>query len=253
MNDIRVVALRDADRDFGLRSLFSLHRAPDDAKVVVCVGDTALEGLPLDFRALEALAGLPEAGPFLGVAVYGDLTVAGGIINADRDFGPFLWVRGGVRTGNFAVTGSEVRIEGVLEAAQTIAGAPGRGRTVVKGDARAEVVLSREHLLEFHAGLTAELVVAGDLLRIADPGRVEVGAWSGRAHDLWGRPLPGPDPAATRTPHPAPGLHHLDGDLDGALAAIGQGRSLLRTSAPPRDPAIPAETVRAAFGRPPAA
>lgn len=251
MNDIRIASLRDADRDFGLRALFSLDEADDGAAVIVCVGDTGLENLPLDFSALEAWTGISESGPgtFLGVAVYGDLTVSDRIVNGERDSGPFLWVRGDVRANNLAIAGSEVRIEGGLEAAQTIAGARGRGRTVIKGDARAEVVLAREHLMEFHAGLTAELVIAGDLLRVGDPGRVEVAGWSGRAHDLRGGSLPGLGSASTRALRLlAPGFRDLDGGLSGALAAIEQGRSLLDTPAPPREPAL-----SAAFGRPPAA
>lgn len=164
MNDIRVLALRDADRDFGLRHLFSLADADDDAKVLVYVGDTRLTALPLDFSALHAWTGLPRREPerFLGVAVYGDLAVSSWIINADRDSGPFLWVRGDVRVGNFAPAGSETRIEGTLRAGQTVTGVHGRGRTVVKGPASAETVLTGEHLLEFHAGLTAARVIAGD-------------------------------------------------------------------------------------------
>ena len=246
MNDIRIVSLRDADRDFGLRSLFSLDGADDGAAVIVCVGDTGLESLPLDFSALGAWTGRPDT--FLGVAVYGDLVVSDGIINAGRDSGPFLWVRGDVRSQNLAVAGGEVRIEGGLEAAQTIAGVGGLGRTVVGGDARAEVVLAREHLMEFHAGLTAELVVADDLLRVGDPGRVEVAGWSGRAHGLRGGLLPGLGSASTRALRLlAPGFRDLDDGLDGALAAIEQGCSLLDEPAPFREPALPA------FGRPPAA
>ncbi|MEO3787384.1 hypothetical protein ABGB12_29000 [Actinocorallia sp. B10E7] len=194
MNDIRVVALRDADRDFGLRSLFSLDEAADDAAVIVCVGDTRLENLVLDFSALDAWTGISKTKPdaFLGVAVYGDLTVSNWIINGERDSGPFLWVRGDVRVRNFAAAGSEVWIEGGLEASQTIAGIRGRGRTVVRGDARAEVVLAQEHLMEFHAGLTADLVVAGDLLRIGDPGRSKVTGWSGGLPGLLHRGWPRP-------------------------------------------------------------
>jgi len=247
MNDIRIASLRDADRDFGLRALFSLDEADDGAAVIVCVGDTRLENLPLDFSALDAWTGVPKAGPgaFLGVAVYGDLAVSDGIINAGRDSGPFLWVRGDVRAKNLAVAGGEVRIEGGLEAAQTIAGVRGLGRTVVRGDARAEAVLARGHLMEFHAGLTAELVVADDLLRVGDPGRVEVAGWSGRAHDLRGGLLPGLGSASTRALRLlAPGLRDLDGGLEDALAAIEQGCSLLDA---------PASTLSAAFGRTPAA
>ncbi|GAA0937084.1 hypothetical protein [Actinocorallia libanotica] len=150
MNDIRAIALRDADRDFGLRSLFSLAGAGDGAQVIVCVGDTGLEHLPLDFAALEVWAratGVPKAGPgaVLGVAVYGDLAVSGWIINAERDSGPFLWVRGDVRAGGFATAGSEVRVEGALEVARTFAGV--RGRTVVGGDTGVLAAPVREEAL----------------------------------------------------------------------------------------------------------
>jgi hypothetical protein len=188
-----------------------LHRDPpdrrhlgrnDDAEVVVFTGDTTLENLPLDFSHLDSWSGLMKTHPgmFLGVVVDGDLTVTDWITNWEWDFGPFLLVRGNVRAKNFATAGSEVPIEGNLKVTQTVAGIYNHGRTVIKGDTSAEVVLTAEHLTEFHGRLTAELGIAGNFLRVADPAKVQVNGWAGYVCDLQGQILPSLGSRSTRRP-----------------------------------------------------
>ncbi|MER5988647.1 hypothetical protein [Streptomyces sp. NPDC001787] len=248
MRHIRAVPLQEADERFGVRSLFHLDGI-DDAEVVVFTGDTTLESLPLDFSELDSWSGLTKTHPdaFRGVVVDGDLTVTEWITNWDTDFGPFLLVRGDVRAKSLATSGSEILIEGDLEVAQTLAGFYNHGHTVIKGDTRAEVVLTSQHLSEFHGRLTAELCVAGKFLRVADPARVQVNGWEGHVHDLRGDILPSLGSASTRA------LRALDPDfrdLDRRplLKAIEAGRSLLRAPGPPRatpdGPRTPAEAIR---------
>ncbi|MER5193613.1 hypothetical protein ACWD3J_15225 [Streptomyces sp. NPDC002755] len=249
MEHLRAVTLREADERFGVRSLFHLGRPDDDAEVVVFSGDTALERLPLDFSHLDSWSGLAKTHPdmFLGVVVDGDLTVREGVTNWEGDFGPFLLVRGDVRAGNFATAGSEVLVEGDLQVTRTLAGIYNHGRTVIKGDTVAEVVLTQEHLTEFHGRLTARLAVAGNFLEVADPAKVQVDAWAGYVCDLRGRILPTLGSRSTRA------LRALDPDfrdLDSRkiLTAVEAGRSLLRADTPPRTdpgaPGSPAEAVR---------
>ncbi|WP_105969325.1 hypothetical protein [Streptomyces geranii] len=234
MDRIRTVSLREADEAFGVRSLFHLDRPADDTEVLVLPGDSALENLPLDFSHLDAWSGLTKAHPdmFLGLVVDGSLTVADWITNWEWDFGPFLLVRGDVRARNFATAGSEVVVEGDLEVTQTVAGVYNHGRTVVRGRTRAEVVLTAEHLTEFHGGLDAELGIAGNFMRVGDPAGVRVAAWSGYVCDLRGNILPDLGTRSTRA------LRALDPDfreLDSRtiLKAMEAGRSLL--AGPPTD------------------
>jgi hypothetical protein len=245
---IKAVPFQEANERFGVRSLFHLGRN-DDAEVVVFTGDTTLENLPLDFSHLDSWSGLMKTHPdmFLGVVVDGDLTVTDWITNWEWDFGPFLLVRGNVRAKNFATAGSEVLIEGNLEVTQTVAGIYNHGRTVIKGDTRAEVVLTAEHLTEFHGRLTAELGIAGNFLRVADPAKVQVNGWAGYVCDLQGQILPNLGSRSTRA------LRALDPDfwdLDARtiLKSIEAGRSLLRTPGPPQTdpdaPKTPAEAIR---------
>jgi hypothetical protein len=240
---MRAVPLDEADERFGVRSLFHLG-ANADAEVVVLSGNTILEKLPLDFSHLDSWTGLAKAQPdmFLGVVVDGDLTVTDWITNWERDFGPFLLVRGDVRAKNLGTAGSEILIEGDLDVTQTLAGIYNHGHTIIKGDTRAEVVLTDQHLTEFHGGLQAELGIAGNFLRVADPATVRVNGWAGYVCDLKGQIIEGLGSRSTRA------LRALDPDfqeLDSRtiLKAVEAGRSLLRT--PGADnPGTPAETIR---------
>ncbi|MGX2993228.1 hypothetical protein JNUCC64_02860 [Streptomyces sp. JNUCC 64] len=235
VKDIRAITLDEADEWYGLRSRFALDHASGDDEVVLVEGAARVTDLPLDFRALDSWTGLPKRSPdaFLGVVVDGDLTVVGHVANREGDFGPFLWVRGGLRAGNLATAGSHVLIEGGLTVERTVVGTHPHGRTVVRGPARAEVVFSEWHLTEFHGALTAELVVSRRV-RVADPGRVRVNGWVGEAHDLDGEPVPGLGTVSTRAFRaldpalwPEPGAREV-------LTAVETGRSLLRPPGPRR-------------------
>ncbi|MFI2434494.1 hypothetical protein [Streptomyces sp. NPDC018693] len=204
--------------------------------------------LPLDFFDLDSWTGLTKrsSDAFPGVVVDGDLTVSDRVVNGECDFGPFLLMRGDVRAKNIATAGSDVLIEGHLAVDQTIVGTYNHGRTVIHGDTCAEVVYTEEHLIEFHGALAADLVVAGNFLRVADPARAQVGGWVGHVCDLRGEILPQLGSESTRA------LRPLDPDLwrnpnrRKVMAAVETGRSLLRApEAPgPRQPGGLAEAVR---------
>ncbi|MFE7038347.1 hypothetical protein ACFU9X_02480 [Streptomyces atratus] len=228
--EITAVTLREADERFRLRSLFGLDRDDDDEEVVVS-GDVTLENLPLDFTELDTWSGLTATNSFSGLVVDGDLTVTDWITNWEMDFGPFLLVRGDVRAKNFGTSGSEVLVEGNLEVAQTLAGIYNHGRTVIKGDTRAEVVLTEQHAFEFHGRLNAEIGIAGNFLQVADPAKVQVGSWAGHVLDLRHQILPNLGSRSMRA------LRGLDSDFwdydrRQVLSAMEAGRSLLRASGP---------------------
>jgi hypothetical protein len=244
MRQAEAVTVREADRRFGVCRLFGLRQADldyygDDAGVIIVAGGSLLERLPLDFHVsadvwFGATHDLPRG--YLGVVVDGDLTVSDWVVNEQEDSGPFLLVHGDLRATNVATSGSNVLVEGSVEAAQTIAGLHNDGRTVVRGDARAQVVLVYEHLMRIHGTLTADLAIAGNFLRVADPGRLRVGGWAGPVSDLDGRPF---DTVGSGSYEALslldPALFDGDGpdeergiDPDAVLDAVQAGRSLLR-------------------------
>jgi hypothetical protein len=226
MRRVEVVTVREADHRFGVSKLFGLCRADHhygyDSRVIILAGGCVLERLPLDFHVsagtwLVPTLNLPRG--YLGVVVDGDITVAEWVVNEQEDGGPFLLVR--------------------VEATQTIAGLHNDGRTVVRGDAHAQVVLVYEHLMRIHGALTADLAVAGNFLKVADQGRLRVGRWAGPVSDLDGRPfdtvgsesyeaLSLLDPALFDSDGPDEELLAYGVDPDAVLDAVQAGRSLLR-------------------------
>ncbi|WP_039812597.1 hypothetical protein [Nocardia otitidiscaviarum] len=222
----RAVPVAEAQARFGIRQLFDLARADDRDTVLVAPGGVRVSQLPLDFHALDRWAGIASDPAACGLVVDGDLTVTGAVTNWESDFGPFLLVRGDLRAGDLGTGGSQVRVEGATTVTRTLFGHYNHGRGVFRGTVRAEVVAVDEHLLEFHAGLTAEVVAAGNFLRLADPGRARVTAWAGRVTDLEGKALTtvgSPTARALRL------LAEPYWDLDAraVLAAQSDGRSLL--------------------------
>ncbi|WP_283134626.1 hypothetical protein [Rhizohabitans arisaemae] len=247
MKNIKAITLDEADKRYGLCARFGLDDACDDDEVVLVEGPAELHHLPLDFRTLDSWTGLPKRSPgaFLGVVVDGDLSVTDRVVNKEWDFGPFLLVRGDVRAKNFATAGSEVLIEGGLAADQTILGTYNHGRTVVRGQARAEVVFSEQHLIEFHGSLTAELVVSC-WVHVADPEKVRVNGWVGNVRNLSDEIIPQLGAESTRALRALdPGLWH-NPDSREILKAVEAGRSLLRTpeSRQPGQPRSCAERIR---------
>jgi hypothetical protein len=254
MNNVEVVTMATADQRFGVMELFHLDGSEDDEEILVFTGDTRLENLPLDFTVLDASAAVPAElqHTLSGVVVDGDLTVEDWIINWELDFGPFLLVRGDVRAKNVATAGSEVLITGNLDVAQTLAGIYNHGQIVVKGDTRAQVVFTNEHLIEFHGAVTAEFAWAGNFFTVMDPARLNLGGHVGHLY--------GPDedfltdPAA---PDPTRSLRGIDlafRDFDRReiMAAIKAGRSLLRgqpAASAPLDTLTEIDRVRAVLLR----
>ncbi len=238
----------EAHAEFGVRDVFDLRKAPDDDVIVVWRGAMTVDSIPLDFCDLDRWVNRPETGSssLIGMIVDGDCEVAEHIVNGEIDFGPFLWVRGDLRTKNIAVAGSEVVIEGRLDAVQTITGTYNHGSLVVRGDATAEVVFPNDYLMVFHAGLDATLVVADQFLRIAQPGAMRVKHWAGAPAGLDGQRIGGLGAGyqAMRM------LHHTvaSGKQHPIWQAAREGRSLLvHLSPPPPPPPAPVAAVRAAL------
>jgi len=246
MDHAEVLTLAEADASYQLRSVFDLAHADDDNEVVLLRGGAALEHLPLDFHVLDAWSGLPRRHPnaLLGVVVDGDLKVTDWIVNWETDFGPFLFVRGDLRAANLATAGSQVLVRGALEVEQTLAGYYNHGRTIAEGGVRAQVVLTQEHLMQIHGELTAQLVVADNVLELFEPGPVAVDNWAGVPRQPGGT-------ATTRFGTPSHrALRMLDPDLDSLdrqliFQAAQAGRTLLRPDPgpPPADGTAPVTLV----------
>jgi hypothetical protein len=254
----RFIPLDEAERRFGLDTLFDLSEARGDNLVLVFDGDLDVAQVPLDLFSIDHWVGRdPGAHPAIGMIVDGNLTVRTHVGNWTTEFGPFLLVRGDLRTQNLGSSSSEIRIEGDLETVQTIYGHHGfyghhgsydhHGSTTVLGDVSAETVIVEQHLMRFHGGLTSEVAATGNFLRIADPHRFAVAEWTGRVSDLDGAPH---DALGTGTDHALRRLDPLCWDLDRApiIAAIETGTSLLRRNRPsarrPKGPISDLDLVR---------
>ena len=254
MGNVEVVTIDEADGRFGIRALFDLSDEDDDDRVIVLSGDHAVGTLPLDFPDVRRWPGQQrDSGQVVGVVADGNLTVRDWIINQEWDFGPFLLARGNVRAGNVATAGSEVLVQGDLEVRQTLAGIYNHGRTVIAGDARAEVVVTSEHLMEFRGGLTAEFAWADNFLLVADPAKVAVSGWVGLVHDLAGSLVPGLGHPVENRSLRVIGEDYRHCDIDEILDAMRAGRSLLRgprpEAPPPGTPLAPDGEVRAVLMR----
>jgi hypothetical protein len=248
-----MITLGEAETRYGVRTEFDLDDVRDDAEVLLLPGGEVLDRLPLDFRDLDSWSGLvteEDRPAFAGLIVDGDLTVAGSVTNWEMDFGPFLLVRGALRARNVATAGSQVVVRGSLNVTQTLAGFYNHGSTIVRGDTRAEVVATIEHLIRLHGRLDARLVVAGSFLEIADPAATRVGAWVDRVHGLDGTVLDGlggPSRKALRLLDP----EFADVGQREIWAAAAAGRSLLRPDPVPTapEPSTAADAVRATLRR----
>ena len=254
MANVDVVTIDEADGRFGIRALFDLSEEDDDDRVIVLSGDHTAVTLPLDFADVRRWPGQQQDnGQVVGVVADGNLTVRDWIINAEWDFGPFLLVRGNVRAENVATAGSEVIVQGDLEVGQTLAGIYNHGRTVIAGNARAEVVVTSEHVMEFRGGLTAEFAWAGNFLLVADPAKVAVNGWVGLVHDLAGNLVAGLGHPMENRSLRVIGEDYQDCDIDEILDAMRAGRSLLRgprpEAPPPGTPLAPDGEVRGVLMR----
>lgn len=253
MNNVEVVTLAEADQRFGVVESFHQDGSDDDEEILVFAGDTRLKNLPLDFNSLGSCAGLPSENSFAGVVVDGNLTVDDWIINWELDFGPFLLVRGDVRAKNVATAGSEVLVTGNLDVAQTLAGIYNHGQIVIKGDTRAQVVFTEEHLIEFHGAVTAEFASAGNFCTAMDPTKLNLRGRIGHLYGPDGEFLT--DPPALDPNRSLRGIDPAfqDFDRDTILDAIQAGRSLLRGPQPaasaPLDALTPIDRVRAVLLR----
>lgn len=89
-----------------------------DGYFYVYKGDLHLEGdLILDTGKLDKM---PDGRPMQGFVVIGHLTVDGGILNEEGDYGPFLYVAGNLTCRNLLIGGSPVRVEGNVKVAEMI-------------------------------------------------------------------------------------------------------------------------------------
>lgn len=255
VNNVELLTMAEADQRFGVVELFHQDGSDDDEEILVCTGDTHLANLPLDFNSLGSWAGLrPEfQDSFSGLVVDGNLTVDDWIINREWDFGPFLLVRGDVRAKNVATAGSEVLITGNLDVAQTVAGIYNHGQIVIKGDTRAQVVFTEEHLIEFHGAVTAEFAMAGNFFTAMDPAKVHLRGRVGHLYGPDGEFLT--DPPAPDANRSLRGIDPVFQDFasDAILEAVKAGRSLLRGPQPaastPLDALTGIDRVRAVLLR----
>jgi hypothetical protein len=254
MDNVNVVTIDEADERFGIRALFHLSDEDEDDRVIVLSGDHAVGTLPLDFADVRRWpAEQQDNGQVVGVVADGKLTVRDWIINWEWDFGPFLLARGNVRAQNVATAGSEVIVQGDLDVGQTLAGIYNHGRTIIAGDAKAQVVVTSQHVIEFHGGLSAEFAWADNFLRVADPAKVAVNGWVGLVHDLAGNLVPGLGHPKENRSLRVIGEDFRHFDIDEILGAMRTGRSLLRgprpEAPPPGTPLAPGEEVRAVLMR----
>ncbi|WP_341870935.1 leucine-rich repeat domain-containing protein, partial [Corallococcus llansteffanensis] len=114
----------------------------DDDRVLILTGDVVVpHELWLDFRrgifALED----PDASPFIGLIVRGNLTVEGCVFNAENDFGPFLQVDGNLVASSIAIGGSLLRVAGDVMTGDFVA-VYNHGSVSVGGDLVARTIAS---------------------------------------------------------------------------------------------------------------
>ena len=85
----------------------------DEDRVLVLSGDIVVpHDLWLDFRRGIFALDDPDASPFAGLIVRGNLTVEGCLFNGENDFGPFLQVEGNLVATSIAIGGSRLRVTG---------------------------------------------------------------------------------------------------------------------------------------------
>ncbi|RKG93913.1 leucine-rich repeat domain-containing protein [Corallococcus terminator] len=85
----------------------------DDDRVLVLTGDVVVpHDLWLDFHRGIFAQDDPDAEPFTGLLVRGNLTVEGCVFNGENDFGPFLQVDGNLVATSIAIGGSRLRVTG---------------------------------------------------------------------------------------------------------------------------------------------
>ncbi|MCY1046158.1 hypothetical protein OV208_32905 [Corallococcus sp. bb12-1] len=85
----------------------------DEDRVLVLTGDVVVpHDLWLDFRRGIFAQDDPDAEPFTGLLVRGNLTVEGCVFNGENDFGPFLQVDGNLVATSIAIGGSRLRVRG---------------------------------------------------------------------------------------------------------------------------------------------
>ncbi|CAM3875221.1 hypothetical protein G4177_32420 [Corallococcus sp. ZKHCc1 1396] len=85
----------------------------DDDRVLILSGDVVVpHELWLDFRQGIFALDDPDAPPFAGLIVRGNLTVEGCLFNAENDFGPFLQVHGHLVATSIAIGGSRLHVTG---------------------------------------------------------------------------------------------------------------------------------------------
>jgi hypothetical protein len=246
VDNAQIISMAEADERYGASRHFDLGHANGDDEVVCFVGNTALASLPLDFQSLDKWLGLPKTheDALRGVIVDGDLDVEGWALNGESDFGPFLLVRGDLRARDLGLGGSQVRIDGSLWAAQTVLGYYNHGFIEVAGDTRAQVIVTEEHLIRLHGAVSADLVVAGNFLQVADPAMAAVAGWCGRVSDLTGADVEGLSTDSLKALRVLdPEFRHLN--RRAILEAIEAGRSLLRDPLAPLTPAIPNPATQA--------
>lgn len=127
-----------------------------EGKALVLAATTALPGdLELDYE------GLAEHG-VTTVAVLGDLTVHGRLVNTDTDGGPFLFVDGNLAARQIEKGGANFVVFGSISCSGIVFCDYGHGVLLAAGDIDAEAVIACDQ--EVHAGGEIKGLVISDEL-----------------------------------------------------------------------------------------
>ena len=118
-----------------------VSEAHDTREVLVHTGDHHLDG---DLR-LDRMGLFEE---FQGLIVDGDLELAGSVVNAEGDFGPFLLVTGDLKTRHLVAGGSEIRVEGDVRADGLVLGHYNHGTLSALGRVSARLLMNDDHAME---------------------------------------------------------------------------------------------------------
>ncbi|WP_233595248.1 MULTISPECIES: leucine-rich repeat domain-containing protein [Corallococcus] len=193
----------------------------DEDRVLVLTGDVVVpHDLWLDFRRGIFALDDPDAEPFIGLLVQGNLTVEGCVFNGENDFGPFLQVNGNLTATSIAIGGSRLRVTG----------------DVMTGDF---VAVYNHGSVSVGGGLVARTIASDYTLRVEGP--VDAHRYQGQGSKVFAVSNGGED---TQDPYEVKGVF-LPAVVSGERVLLDKARKLLATGKPISRPEF--TSVRAAF------
>ena len=141
----------DAVDRFQLREKMERFRkgSASGRNVRVCTGDLRISGdLVLDFND-QMRQGRMQYDPIWknhqGLVVTGDLYVEGNVINANSDYGAFLFVNGNLKSKNLIGGGSDIVVMGNADIQELMLGHYNDGVLHINGNTSAQLVISDDH------------------------------------------------------------------------------------------------------------